>query len=147
MRAGWNPIHRNRNIGTPKQGHGQDNRLVIPKSWPDDRVFWEVLNHPVAIPRIVGNCELTILVEPPRPKCFYPCTIDDVSSVLALVPQADLAGIGLIIFRQPTRKQAQISTVWGRFLPDAAPGPDSGTAICLEAYDLSERLRTRAEIT
>ena len=140
MRAGWNPTRRNRNIGTPKQGRGQDNRLVIPKSWPDDRVFWDVLNHPVAIPRIIGNCELTFLVESPRPECFYPCTIDDVASALALVPQGDLAGIELIIFRQPTRKQAQISSVWGRFLHYAAPGPYSGTAICLEAYDLSERL-------
>ena len=140
MRAGWNPTRRNRNIGAPKQGRSQDNRLVIPKSWPDDRGFWDVLNHPVAIPRLVGNCQLTFLVEPPRSECFYPCTIDDVSLALALAPQADLTGIELIIFRQPTRKQAQISSVWGRFLPDATPGAYSGTAICLEAFDLSQRL-------
>ncbi|KAF0814961.1 hypothetical protein IGB42_00037 [Andreprevotia sp. IGB-42] len=32
MRAGWNPTRRNRHIGTGAQGHGQDNKLVIPQS-------------------------------------------------------------------------------------------------------------------
>ena len=29
-RRGYDPTRRNRNIGTAKAGHGQDNRLVIP---------------------------------------------------------------------------------------------------------------------
>lgn len=141
MGKGWNPTRRNRNIGTAKQGQGQNNRLVIPKSWPDDRVFWEVLHKPIAIQEQIGECELTFLIEPPRPGCFYPCTIADVMTVLEYVPQADLYGLELIIFRQPTRKQDQINPVWGRFLYYAMPGPFSGPAICIEAHDLNKTLR------
>ncbi|MEL6382049.1 MAG: hypothetical protein AAFQ89_06180 [Cyanobacteria bacterium J06626_18] len=139
MRSGWNPTRRNRNIGTSEQGQGKNNRFAIPKSWPDDRVFWEVLKNPVAISQRVGNYELTFLVEPPRPDCFYPCTVDDVLRVLTQVPQDNLGGIELIIFRQPTRKQLQVSSVWGRFLYYATPTQYSGPAICLEAHDLTER--------
>ena len=50
-RPGWNPSRRNRNIGTAKSGHGQNNRLVIPARWSDDRVFWEKLRDPIAVER------------------------------------------------------------------------------------------------
>ncbi|ABW29063.1 ImmA/IrrE family metallo-endopeptidase [Acaryochloris marina] len=141
MRKGWNPTRRNRNIGTSKQGQGQNNQLVIPKSWPGDRVFWEVLHKPIAIQAKIGECKLTFLVEPPRPECFYPCTVADVMSVLEYVPQSDLEGLELIIFRQPTRKQDQLNPVWGRFLYYATPRPHSGTAICIEAHNLNTPLR------
>ena len=124
-----------------KQGHGQNNHLVIPKSWLDDRVFWEVLHKPIAIQEKIGECELTFLVEPPRPECFYPCTVTDVMSVLDYVPQSELEGLGLIIFRQPTRKQDQLNPVWGRFLYSATPGSFSGPAICIEAHNLNQTLQ------
>ena len=143
MQSGQNPTRRNRNIGTAKQGHGQNNRQGIPKSWPDDRIFWEVLNNPIAINRTIGeDIDLTFLVEPPRPDCFYPCTVEDICILLELVPEEDLQGIELIIFRQPTRKQMLISSVWGRFIYYATPGGAySGTAICIEAHNLAERFR------
>ncbi|CAN7504086.1 hypothetical protein LJR118_003525 [Acidovorax sp. LjRoot118] len=43
MRPGWNPVRRNRNIGTPAQGHGEDNRLTIPESRHDRSFFHECL--------------------------------------------------------------------------------------------------------
>jgi hypothetical protein len=141
MRPGWNPTRRNRNIGTAKQGHGQNNRLTIPKSWPDDRVFWEVLVNPIAITRMIQNQEITFIVEPAYADWFYPCTVDDVAQVLSLVPEDDLEGIELIIFRQPTRKQNHQNYVWGRFLYYPSVGQYSGTAICLEAQCLSKPLR------
>ena len=134
-----NPTRRNRNIGTSKQGHGMDNNLVIPKAWPDDRVFWEVLKNPVAVKRNIGESEITFLVEATRPECFYPCSIDDIATVLEHVPSEHLDGLDLIILRQPTKKQSVVSSVWGRFLYYAVPGQYSGTAICIEAHDLSEK--------
>lgn len=133
MRPGWNPTRRNRNIGTAKQGHGQDNRLVIPQGWPDDRVFWEVLRDPVAVSRTVGGSSLTFLVEPPRADSFHACTIDDICSVLSFVLPEHLNGIDLIVLRQPTRKQELLRPVWGRLAYYAAAGRYSGTAIYLEA--------------
>lgn len=37
MRPGWNPTRRNRNQGTAKRGHGQNNRMVIPCVWRSGR--------------------------------------------------------------------------------------------------------------
>jgi hypothetical protein len=39
--GGFNPIRRNRNIGTAKSGHGQDNRMTIPKIAHGSNDFWE----------------------------------------------------------------------------------------------------------
>ena len=141
MRAGWNPTRRNRNIGTAKQGRGQSNRLVVPDACPKGRAFWEALVAPVAIPATVGECDLTVLVEHPRPDSFYPCSVEDALEVLEGVPQDDLDGLELLIFRQPTRKQNVLSPVWGRFIYYAVPGKYSGSAICIEAHDLAERWR------
>jgi hypothetical protein len=41
QRPGWNPVRRNRNVGTAKQGRGRDNRMVIPSNWHDSRTFWQ----------------------------------------------------------------------------------------------------------
>ncbi len=138
--SGWNPARRNRNIGTSKQGHGADNRLVIPKAWPDDRVFWEVLDNPLVISRSVGENAITFLVEAATRGCIYPCTVDDLVAVLELVPPDHLDGLDLIILRQPSRKQQVVSSVWGRFLYYATPGQYSGTAICIEAQDPSLKM-------
>ena len=133
MRPGWNPTRRNRNLGAAKQGHGRNNRMVIPKGWPDDRVFWEVLRSPVTVRRDVGTTSLTFLVERPRQGSFHACTIDDICRVLAFVPPDHLDGIELIILRQPTRKEEALKPVWGRLAYYAATGRYSGTAIYLEA--------------
>jgi len=138
--SGWNPTRRNRNIGTAKQGRGADNRLVIPKAWPDDRVFWEFLNRPIVVRRTIGENEVTFLVEATSRGCVYPCSIDDIAGVLEHVPSKHLDGLELVILRQPTKKQSIVSSVWGRFLYYAAPGLHSGTAICIEAQDLSEKM-------
>lgn len=141
VKTGRNPTRRNRNIGTAKQGRGRDNTLVVPRAWPDDRVFWEVLANPVGVPRSIGDLTLTFLVEPVRRGCFHPCTVDDICRVLSFVRPNHLDGIDLIILRQPTRKQALLERVWGRLLYYATTGHFRGTAICLEAQDLSKPLK------
>ncbi|MBE9029433.1 hypothetical protein IQ266_06605 [filamentous cyanobacterium LEGE 11480] len=147
MRPGWNPTRRNRNIGTAKQGHGHNNRLNIPHAWPDDRIFYEVLSHPIAITRTIQNQVITFLVEPTHPDYFYPCTVDDVAKILNFVPETHLEGLELIIFRQPTRKQSNQNPVWGRFLYYATPGKYAGTAICLEAQSLKQPLSWGRSLT
>jgi hypothetical protein len=54
-RPGWNSQRRNRNIGTAKSGHGQNNRMCIPKHWADGHLFYERLENPVAFSRMVGD--------------------------------------------------------------------------------------------
>jgi hypothetical protein len=38
-----NPTRRNRNIGTKKQGHGQNNKLTISSPYGDLKSFYEKL--------------------------------------------------------------------------------------------------------
>jgi hypothetical protein len=61
---------------------------------------------------------MTFIVEDPRGDCLHPCTIDDVVAMLELVPASDWVGIGTVVFRQPTRKQALLDPAWGRLRYD-----------------------------
>ncbi|WP_374562062.1 ImmA/IrrE family metallo-endopeptidase [Ideonella sp.] len=133
MRPGWNPTRRNRHAGTKAHGHGQDNRLTIPQSWRDVRCYFERLDACVAFSRMVSGHTIRFLVEPTREGWFYPCTVDDVCTLLGGVAVEALNAIELIVLRQPTRKQAVLSPVWGRAIWwFDAPG-FSGPAIVLEA--------------
>ncbi len=138
MRAGYNPTRRNRNLGTARQGHGQDNRLVIPESWHEDRVFWEKLRDPIVVRREIYSTTLTFLVEPPREDCVHACTVDDVVDILLLLPRTDRLRVKLFILRQPTRKQEILRSCWGRVAYNAEIGPFQGVAIFLEAQNPNE---------
>lgn len=135
MRAGWNPVRRNRNVGTKAHGHGSNNKLVIPESWHEAKCFYERLDSYVVVKRRVAEHDLTFMIEPTRPGWFYPCTVEDICCALLHVPSEHVANFSLIVMRQPTRKQRMLSPVWGRavFVFDA---PDcSGAAIVLEAQN------------
>ncbi len=131
MRPGWNPTRRNRHAGT--KAHGNDNRLTIPESWHDARCYFERLDSCVKLKRDVAGHPIQFLVEPTRPGWFYPCTVDDLCSLLAGVPADDLKAVDLIVLRQPTRKQALLSPVWGRAIFWFETVGFSGPAIVLEA--------------
>jgi hypothetical protein len=147
-RAGWNPSRRNRNIGTNKSGHGQANRLVIPDRWSDDRIFWEKLRDPVVVRRPVGEIEASVLVEPVIGGYTHCCTPDDVLAVVEMVPPGDLGDLRLFVLRQPTRKQAVLSSVWGRLAYSAQFNARlSGPAVFLEAQELNRPWRRRASMS
>lgn len=147
MRSGWNPTRRNRNIETKKQGHGRNNELVIPASWPEDSVFWERLSSPIAISRMVKSQELTFLVEPTRQGWIHACTVEDICQVLEQIESSHLIEIELIILRQPTRKQSILKPVWGRLAYYAVTGQYSGTAIILEAMNPADRWQWPVSLT
>jgi hypothetical protein len=136
-RPGYNSTRRNRNIGTPKAGHGQNNRLVIPGIWADNRFFYEKLVDPVDVLIKIQSVEIHVLVEQVTPGFAHACTIDDIVRLLELIPVAHLQAIGLIVLRQPKRKERIISLVWGRLVYWSEIGDLSGPAVYLEAQDLS----------
>jgi hypothetical protein len=105
---------RNRNIGTAKSGHGKNNKNVIPERWADLSVYWQTLNTPVVVTRTIHSHDFTFIVEPPREDCRHCCTVEDVCEVLRLLPIEHVKHIDLIVFRQPTRKQNVLASVWGR---------------------------------
>lgn len=137
MRPGWNPIRRHRNIGTPAQGHGEDNRLTIPESWYDRSVFYERLGPCATFTQRVNGHYLRFCVEPTRTGWFHPCSVEDAMGLLSHVPAQDLAALDFIVMRQPTRKQRILRPAWGRAVFQFELAPHSGSAIVLEAQHLA----------
>lgn len=137
MRPGWNPIRRNKHVGTKANGHGSNNKLVIPESWHESKRFYECLKSYVLVTRAVGNRDLHFFVEPTKQNWFYPCTIDDICAILAHCPLDDISVFDFIVLRQPTRKQHILSPVWGRAIFSFDISSYSGTAIILEAQSLA----------
>lgn len=136
MRPGWNPVRRNRNIGTKASGHGQDNRLVIPSQVPYMHCYWEKLDKYVEVRRMIGSKEQIFFVEPPRNSSwFYPCTIDDMVHLLGLISKEFLETFDFIVLRQSTRKQRILRPVWGRAQFWFDLNKFGGSAIIIEAVD------------
>lgn len=138
-----NPTRRSRNIGTERQGHGQDNRMKIPTSRHDDRLFYEKVDDAVAVGRTIGDWGITFLVQPVVAGFRHACTIDDICHLLAHVPAGDLTGIDLLLLRQPTRKQQSLRPAWGRLVY----GKILGRAIFLDAQQPGKPYRWSRSLT
>jgi len=136
MRPGWNPVRRNRHIGTPAQGHGEDNRLAIPESRHDRSFFYERLGTHATFTQRVSGHYLRFFVQPTLAGWFHPCSVEDALALLEHVPPEDLAVLDFIVMRQPTRKQRILRPVWGRAVFSFEMPPHAGTAIVLEAQHL-----------
>ena len=138
-RTGRNPVRRNRNIGTAAQGHGLQNRFTIPDTANDGRVYWQRLADYVVVHREVHGRQLPFVVERTRRDNFHARTVDDVATVMRHLSPSLLFGfdedisIKGIVFRQPTRKQQSLTSVWGRLGYDVDVGPLRGGVILLEA--------------
>src|SRR5215218_1302709 len=114
MSSGRDARRRNRNIGTPWQGHGSNNKLVIPDGIHAASLFWERLTRYKAATRAIGGKSVTFIVERTRADSCHSCTVDDIERVLRRVPVSDVALIELVILRQPKRKEQILDDAWGR---------------------------------
>lgn len=134
-RSGWNPAKRNRNIGTAKAGHGQDNTLTIPRTWNGGNVFDFHARHARLFELRLDShsLEIPLFVEPPRNLFFHACTPHDVQRLLELVPAAHLTGLAAIVLRQPTKKEQVLRSVWGAIYYDSRFGGREGSIIYLDA--------------
>jgi hypothetical protein len=107
--------------------------MVVPEPWADARRFWERLDDPIVVKRPVDGSELPFVVEAPRSPSFYPCTVDDLAELIGLLTSEVFGGIAFVGLRQPTRKQALLTLVWGRLIYHAEVAGFSGPALILEA--------------
>lgn len=137
----YNPIRRNRNIGTENQGFGQDNRLVIPESWHDSKIFYERLESPIMIERKIHNKIFLFLVEPTLKDFKHACTIDDIEQMIRFLAVPDVLYIDLFVLRQPTRKQTILNYPWGRFSFYYEADQCTGRAIVLESQQLNKPIK------
>jgi hypothetical protein len=141
QQSGRDATRRSRNIGTAKQGHGQNNRLSIPQSWHTTKIFVENLDAYTQSTVEIGGQAITILVEATRRDCEHACSAADIAHILRFVPPGDLRGLEMIVLRQPKRKEEVLSSVWGRWYPFIEIGARNGSTIFLEALALSRTLR------
>jgi hypothetical protein len=79
----------------------------------------------------------TILVATERPRngSVHVCSPADVCAVLRCLPDADVAGVGLVVLRQPTHKEEIFRLAWGRMHFCADFHGYSGPAITVDAVD------------
>lgn len=151
-RAVFNPTRRNRKIGAPHQGLGQDNRLVIPDPVASSRTWTERLNRHQRIRTGVGGREVVFIVEKTTGGCVHACSVDDIGRVLAHIPMADWEGLQTFVLRQSTRKQRILNPAWGRLLYEAdlglasRAGGRTGPAVLLEAVDCSAKFEWRSAL-
>jgi hypothetical protein len=141
VKAGHNPTRRNRNIGTSKRGHGQDNRLVISTCNRDAVHHYESLTKCTAVTRLLHRKPIIFLVERTRTDCYHACTVDDIAHLAQYIPPADLEGLELIVLRQPKRKEEILNPLWGRVAFYVEIGRHRGRAIFIEAVNLTKPMR------
>jgi hypothetical protein len=112
----YNPIRRNRNIGTAKQGHGQNNVFYIP--WPlvVSQCFYERLHNYRKEYREIHGRKFIFIIESTLRDFEHACSVDDVARMLYHIPPEDLNGLERVVFRQPKRKEFIFSPVWGRMI-------------------------------
>ncbi|KUO72020.1 MAG: hypothetical protein APF81_02695 [Desulfosporosinus sp. BRH_c37] len=140
MRNTWNPTRRNRNIGTSKAGHSENNKLVIPSRFLEWKIFWEIIDDYKVHTREINGRIVKFIVEHNHRNHMHCCSVDDVAFLLTVLPVEDWEGINLFIFRQPKRKEEILSSVWGRLGYNVDIGSFKGPAIILESIDLSKPL-------
>lgn len=144
MSSTYNPTRRNRNIGTSKQGHGQNNRMVIPQLFASHHGSTAQIGPHEKLIREVNGKRTTFIVEHPNGGCLHACTVEDVLFMLSHIPSADWMGLDTFVFRQSTRKTRIINPAWGRlyYLANLTFSPRrarwSGPAIFLEACEVND---------
>lgn len=134
------PVKRNRNIGTSKQGHGQNNRFRIPDTWMDSKIFYERLNSPVRLKRKVRDKEYKFLIEPTLTDYTHSVTVDDIERIIGLLI-GYVHHMDIFVLRQPTRKQVVLSSVWGRLALYYEADACQGTAIIIEAQQINKPVK------
>lgn len=132
-----NPTRRNRNIGTEKQGHGQDNKLIIPQPADTMKSFYERLDKYEKEKRFINGHEFLFVTEQTRKNSKHACTIDDIEKIISHIPKKNYGELKLIVLRQPKRKEEILSPVWGRLIYSYEFEDDYFPAIIIEAFDYS----------
>jgi len=134
-----NPIRRNRNIGTSKQGYGKNNKFTIPSPCLVSLTFVERLDHYQKVEKVINGHAFTFIIERTRLSTQHACSIQDVENMIKHVPITDYGSLKYIVFRQPKRKEEIISPVWGRLIYSYEFENDYSPAIILEVMDCNKR--------
>ena len=136
----WNPIRRNKNIGTIKQGYGRSNKLIIPNPCVVSKSFYERLKEYEKIEKTINDHTFIFIVEATRESCKHACSVKDIERIIENIPSSDYGSLKLIILRQPTRKEELLSPVWGRLIYSYEFEKEYYPAIIIEAVDYNKKI-------
>ncbi len=136
-----NPVRRNRNIGTSKQGHGQNNELVIPWVASTMKSFHERLENYTKEFRTINGNKFEFIIEETRADSVHACTVEDIAEILRHVDTQDYGRLNLIIFRQPKRKEEILSSVWGRLIYSYSFEDEYRPVVILEAISIDKKMK------
>jgi hypothetical protein len=137
--AGWRPERRNRKLGTAdwswRDKEGARPNFDVP--WPDweHRVPEERWSAEAIERHQVHGGTILVATERPNDGSIHVCSPSEVCAVLHCLPEVDVAGVGLVVLRQPTRKEEVLRLAWGRMHYCADFLGYSGPAITLDAVD------------
>jgi hypothetical protein len=143
----YNPSRRNRNIGTSKQGHGQNNKLTIPQPCATSKTFTERLDKYEKFEKNINGHDFLFVIEQTRESSKHDCSIDDIEKIISQIPSSDFGELKLIVFRQPKRKEETLSPVWGRLVYWYEFENDFFPTIILEAVDYSKQLKWATKLS
>ena len=142
-----NPTRRNRNIGTAKQGFGQNNKLTIPQPCGVLKSFYERLVDYKKIKSVINGHEFLFVVEQTRTDCKHSCSVADIETIIEQIPREDYGELKLIVLRQPKRKEEVLSPTWGRLIYSYEFEKDYFPAIILDAIDLTRKFKWKNNLS
>jgi hypothetical protein len=136
-----NPTRRNRNIGTTKQGFGQNNKLTIPQPCGILKSLYERLVDYKKIKTVINGHEFIFVVEQTRIDSAHSCSIADITTIIEHISKEDYGELKLIVLRQPKRKEETLSPTWGRLIYSYEFENENYPAIVLDAVDLTRKFK------
>lgn len=136
-----NPSRRNRNIGTAKQGLGQNNKLTIPQPCDVLKSFYERLVDYQKIKSVINGHEFLFIIEQPRTDSKHSCSVADIETIIEHIPKEDYGELKLIVLRQPKRKEEILSPTWGRLIYSYKFGNDYFPAIIIDTVDFKRKFK------
>ena len=126
---------RNRNIGTSKQGYGQNNKLTVRDFFVEKLVEYKKQRV------VINNHEFLFITENLQDGFQYSCSVDDIAECLNLVPECDYGDLKFIVFRQPKRKERILEPVWGKLMYSFEFENQFYPAIIIESFKVSDRIK------
>jgi hypothetical protein len=111
----YNPIRRNRNIGTKKAGF--KSQSVFKDAPCQGHHFLKSEKRK----EIIHGTPVTFYIDTPRIGYVHSCSVEDVVGILNQLPKEDVEGIEHIQFKQSSRKQNNFSPAWGRLYYHVPP--------------------------
>lgn len=136
----YNPIRRNRNIGTENQGFSKNNTLTIATPYGTLKSFYERIGKHQQELRVINGHEFLFVVEETRENSFHSCSVNDIAKIIAHIPPEDCGDLRFIILLQPKRKEEIISPVWGRLVYSFEFEGEYAPAIIVDAVDISKNI-------